>query len=94
MVGELAVAIADQHATIEFLGDHILFRFDDYRTARAIVSQPLPSLGPIGRLMSWSDTGLKAQIGKRKPIELFPRPSWIVRWLSSAVREMLGVEEV
>ncbi len=94
MVGELDVAIADQKATIEFLSDHALFRFADYKTARTVVGQPMPSLGPIAKLLQWSEIGLKAQIGKRKPIELFPQPSWMVRWLSPAVREMIGVKEV
>ena len=94
MVGELDVAIADQKATIEFLSDHVLFRFANYKTARAVVGQPMPSLGPIGKLLKWSEFGLKAQVGKRKPIELFPQPSWIVCWLSPAVREMIGVKEV
>ncbi len=94
MVGELDVAIADQNATIEFLRDHVLFRFADYRTARAVLGQPMPSLEPIGKMLSWSKIGLKSQVGKRKPIELFPEPSWIVRWLSPAVREMVGATEV
>jgi hypothetical protein len=90
MVGELDVAIADQKATIEFLGDHVLFRFADYKTARAVVGQPMPSLKPVGRLLSWSEIGLKAKIGNRKAIELYPSPSWIVRWLSPSIREMVG----
>ena len=89
MVGELHVAIADQTATIEFLRDRILFHFADYATARVIVKRPLPSLAPLARLLSLSAIGLQAQIGNRKPIELFPRPSWIVRLLSPAVREMV-----
>ena len=93
MVGELDVEIADQKATIEFLNDHVLFRFADYKTARAVVGRPLPSLVRIGRLLTWSEIGLKAQIGRRKPIELFPEPGWIVRWLSPAVREMTGDKE-
>lgn len=93
MVGELNVAIADHKATIEFLSEQILFRFSDYKTARAIVIRPLPSLRPIGKLLSFSEIVLKAQVGKRKPIELFPQPSWIVRWLSPAIREMVDIRQ-
>ena len=89
MVGVLDVAIADQKAKIEFLENHILFRFADYSTARAIMSQPMPSLDLIGRLLAFSEIGLKAKVGKRKPVELFPKPSWVVRWLSPAVRDMI-----
>jgi hypothetical protein len=89
MVGELDVAIADQNATIEFLGDQILFHFQDYATARAVTTRPLPSLSLVGNLLSFGELRLRAQIGKRKPIELFPQASWIVRMLSPAIREMV-----
>ncbi len=90
MVGELDVAIADHKATIEFLSEQILFRFPDYKTALAIVNRPLPSLRALGKLLSFSEIALKAQVGKRRSFELFPQPSWIVRWLSPAIREMVG----
>ena len=89
MVGELDVAIADQNATIEFLGDQILFHFQDYATARAVTNRPFPSLALVGKLLSIGELRLQAQIGKRKPIELFPQASWIVRLLSPAIREMM-----
>lgn len=89
MVGKLDVAIAGQTAKFEFLRDRIRFHFADYATARAIVNRSLPSLAPIGRLLSFCEIGLQARIGNRKPIELFPRASWIVRLLSPAVSEMV-----
>jgi hypothetical protein len=90
MVGVLDVTIAGHKVKIEFLGDYILFQFADYSTARSIMNQPTPSLKPIGKLLSFSQIGLKARVGRRKPIELFPQPSWIVRWLSPSIREMIG----
>ena len=89
MVGELDVAVADRKATIKFLSDHVLFCFPDYRSAFAIVGQPRPSLKPIAKLLSFTGIGLKAKIGSRNPFELFPQPSWFVRWLNPAVREMV-----
>ena len=89
MVGELDVAIAGQEATILFLKDHVVLRFADYRSALAIVNHAMPSPEPIGKLLSFSEIGLRAQVGIRQPIELFPQPSLIVRWLSPAVREMV-----
>ena len=90
MVGEIDVAIADQKATIEFLSDHVLFRFSDFRTARSIMSNPMPNLRQIGKLLSFGQIDLKAQIGSRKVIELYPRPNWVVKWFSPAIRSMLG----
>jgi hypothetical protein len=88
MVGELDVASAGQTATIEFLRDRILLHFADYASARAISGCILPSPAAIGRLLSFGDIGLMAQIGNRKSVQLFPQPSWIVRLLSPAIREM------
>ncbi|MFT5299694.1 MAG: hypothetical protein ACI87E_002258 [Mariniblastus sp.] len=88
MVGELDVTIADQNATIEFLGNQILFRFQDYATAWSISNRPLPSPSIVGKLLSFGELKLRAQIGKRKPIDLFPQAGWIVRMLSPAIREM------
>jgi len=89
MVGELEVAIVDRKMTIDLLGDQILLRFPDYASVRAVMKQPFPSLGLAGKLLSFSQIGLQVEVGKRKPIELFPRPSWITKLLSSDVREML-----
>lgn len=89
MVGELDVAIAGQEATIHFLNDQVLLRFADYRSALAIVNQAMPNPKLVGKLLSFIEIGLRAQVGKRRPIELFPQPSLIVRWFSPAVREMV-----
>ena len=90
MVGEIEVATAGQHATIVFLSDYILFRFPSLKSARVITGQPLPNLAVAGKLLALSEIALKAQIGDRKPVELFPKPSWLVRILSPAIRSMLG----
>lgn len=89
MVGELNLAIADQNATVEFAGDEISLYFPDYKTAREMMRHPMPSLKLLGRLLSWSELRLKARVGERKPFELIPDPSWIVRLLSPAIREII-----
>jgi hypothetical protein len=89
MAGELDVTVAGHPMTIEFLGDSILLRFSDFVSSRSVMSQPLPSLRPIGQVLSTSEIVLRAKVGRWKPIELFPRSSWLIRWLSPAVREML-----
>ena len=89
MVGELHVAIADQEATILFLDDRVVLRFAGYKSALAIAKFALPSPARFGKLLSFSEIGLRAQVGKRRSIELFPSPSFIVRWLSRPVREMV-----
>lgn len=88
MVGELDVAIADQKATVVFQNDQIVFCFSDFKTVRRFVNRPLPNLRPVGKLLAFTEIALKLQVGKRKPIALFPRPNWVVRWLSRAIREM------
>ena len=89
MVGELDVAIADQEATILFLNDRVIFRFASYTSALGMVNHAVPNPTSIGKLLSFSEISLSAQVGKRRPIELFPNPSIIVRWLSPPVREMV-----
>ena len=88
MVGELEVAIAGHSATFHFLNDHILLSIGNYTTARAILKTPMPDLSLAGKLLSFSEIALLSRVGKRKPFELFPQPSWIVRLLSPAVRGM------
>ena len=90
MVGELDVAIAGHQATIEFLGEQILFRFPNYRSARAVGTCPLPSRA-LARLLLSNEIVLRAQIGHRAPFELFPRPNWFVRWFSPAIRRMVDM---
>ncbi|QEG21045.1 hypothetical protein [Mariniblastus fucicola] len=86
MVGELDVAIADQRTTFEFLGEEILIRFRDYRSALAFARMPIPNSVPAGRLLAFGELRLKAQVGQRTPIDLFPHPNWLVRWLSPTIR--------
>lgn len=92
MVGELDIAIADQSATILCLSDHVVLRVADYRSALTIVNHAMPGAGQIGKLLSFNEIGLSAQLGKWQPIELFPQPSLIVRWLIPAVRELVHAE--
>ncbi len=89
MVGELDVAIAGHQATIEFLSEQILFRFPNYRSARAISIRPLPSYRPLTQLLLSNEIVVRAQIGRREPFEIFPRPNWFVRWFSPAIRRMM-----
>lgn len=89
MVGELDVSVADQETKVLFMEDHIIFRFTNYRSAWSTVNQAVLCTGFIGKFLSFSKIGLMAQFGKRHPIELFPQPGWILRWLSPAVRKMI-----
>ena len=89
MVGGMDLETAGQNLTVKFLGEEILLCFGDLKAAREIIGQPMPSLRLIGKLLSFSELRLKAKVGERKPIELFPEPSWVVRLLSPAIREMV-----
>ena len=89
MVGEVNVAIAGQNATIQFLNDQIVLEISDYKTAWKIMKTPMPNLSLAARLLSFSEIGLMTRIGNRKPVELFPEPSWIVRLLSPSITGML-----
>ncbi|MDG1512526.1 MAG: hypothetical protein P8R31_12575 [Mariniblastus sp.] len=88
MVGEIDIAVVGHDAKLVFLGDHIVFRVTDYLSAVAFMRTPMPDLKPLGKLMAFSETGLKVHIGKRKPIEILPKPSRIARLLSPKVREI------
>ena len=89
MVGEVNVAIAGQNATIQFLNDQIVLEISDYKTAWKIMKTTMPNLSLAARLLSFSEIGLMTRIGSRRPVELFPKPSWIVRLLSPSITGML-----
>lgn len=89
MAGELDVVLAGRRAKIEFLGDEIIFRVADYRTAMAFLQRPLPPSGIVGKILTHGQMELKARVGNRKPVRLFPDPGWILRLLSPSVRAMV-----
>ncbi len=90
MAGEIDVAIVGHNGKLVFLGDHVVFRCTDYLSAVAFMRTPTPNLRPLGKLMAFSETGLKVHIGNRRPIEIFPNPNRIARWLSPKIREILS----
>ena len=90
MAGEIDVAIVGHDAKLVFLGDHIVLRVADYLTAVAIMRTTTPDLIPLGKLLAFSETGLKVHVGNRKPMEIFPNPSRIARWLSPKIRELVS----
>lgn len=90
MVGELDLLIAGQRASIEFLNDHAVVCFPSYASAFRVTRSPLPDLGLVGRLLKFGEIGLKARVGQKEPIELFPKPNLVVRWLSPAIRTLIG----
>ncbi len=90
MVGELNIAIAGRHATIDFLGDQVLVRFTDYRTAIAFARQQIPKTKLFGRLLAWGEFRVKAQVGDGSPVEILPNPNLILQWLSPTLRNLLA----
>lgn len=93
MAGELEIAVVGRTARLNFLSDHIVLQIADYRSAAAIIRVPTPDLGPLGKLLNFSEMKILAQVGKRKPIDIFPKPARIARWLSPKVRELNGTDE-
>lgn len=93
MAGELELAVVGRTARLNFLSDHIVLHIADYRSAAAIMRVPTPDLGPLGKLLNFSEMKILAQVGKRKPMEIFPNPGRIARWLSPKVRELTGTSE-
>ena len=81
--------LVGRKAKIEFHGDEIVFRVADYRTAMAFLQRPMPPLGMVGKILTHGQMELKARVGKRKPVRLFPDPGWILRLLSPSVRAMV-----
>ena len=94
MVGELEVAIADQHATVEFCSDEILVRFASFLEAVAAMRRPLPKTNFIGRLLRASELKLSVQIGNRKPFEVFPKSNRLFRWISPSLNGMFVTEKI
>ena len=88
MAGEIDIAIVGHDAKLVFSGDHVEFRVADYLSAVAFMRTPTPNLKPLGKLMAFSETGLKVHIGNRKPIEILPNPNRIARWLIPKIREI------
>jgi len=74
--------------TIDFLSDRIVFRFADYRTAGKLQKFSLPNVRLLSRVLRFSGQRVLAKVGKRKEVELFPKPSWLVRLLSPQVRRL------
>ncbi len=92
MVGELDVAIADQTATISLTNEKIVFHISDFKTARALLKTRVPDWSLGGRLLRKLGAVVYVQIGQRKPVEIFPRPGWVVRLLSPAIRGLIKSE--
>jgi hypothetical protein len=92
MVGELDVAIAGRPATLQFVGDHIRLRLQDYRSAWAVRSTPLPDLSGWGRWLAHLGLDLRLQIGEASTVQLFPNPGWLVRLSSPAIRQLARQE--
>ncbi len=90
MVGALRLETAGHNATIDFEEDAIVVRFYDLRSAIAMMGQPLPNLSLPGKLLKFSEIRLSVQLGTGKHLELFPKPHWIVKFLSPAVRSMIS----
>lgn len=90
MAGELGLAVAGRTARLNFLSDHIVLQIADYRSAAAIMRVPTPDLGPLGKLLNFSEMRILAQVGKRKPMEIYPNPARFARWLSPKIRELNG----
>merc|ERR1712188_9439 len=88
MAGELDVTIVGHAARLIFQSDHITLRCADVRTAFAIARAPTPNLGPLGKLLTFSELRVLASVGNTKPFEIFPNPSRVIRWLSPRVREL------
>lgn len=81
--------LVGRKAKIEFHGDEIVFRVADYRTAMAFLQRPLALPDMVGKLLTHGQMELKARVGNRNPIRLFPDPGWILRLLSPSIRAMV-----
>ena len=90
MVGALVLETAGHNATVDFEEDSIVVRFADLRSAIAMVGQPLPDLSLPGKLLKFAEIRLSVQLGNGRYMELFPKPHWIVKFLSPAIRTMIS----
>lgn len=90
MAGEIDVTIVGHVAKLMFQGDRIALCCADLRTALAILKVPTPNMKLLGKLLLFSEISLFAQVGKRKPLEIFPKPGRVARWLSPQIRDMMS----
>ena len=74
--------------TIDFLKDRIVLRFPNYQAASKLGRSPLPNQALLARVLRFSDQRVLANVGNFKELELFPRPSLLVRLLSPQVRRL------
>lgn len=84
MVGEVEVTVAGQRGILFFREDRVIFHLPSFSAARVILRQPIPSLRWLHHGLSFVEIAVHAQIGNRQPVALFPKPSWIVRFLLPA----------
>lgn len=88
MAGHLDVVVGGRKGMLWFREDHVVLQVADYRSALGLLKLAMPVLDPVGKLLSFSQIGLRVAAGQRRPVELFPRPSWVVRRLVPAVRRL------
>ena len=88
-VGSLDAACSGRKTSIEIGADRVLFKIADLKSVLFWREVPIPQPRLLIWMLNLAELKLYAQIGQRKPIELFPKPNWIVRWSSPAVRELL-----
>ena len=89
LVGSIDATCADHAAVIDFKGDHVLIRFPNYRAAGKMQQTVLPNPVLLARVLRFSEQAVFIKIGSRKEIEVFPKPSWIIRVLSPQLRRFL-----
>lgn len=86
MVGSVDAVSSGHSVKVDFLENQILLRFPDYRTASKLQKKmSLEKLAAASRALNLLNQRVLAKIGRRREIEIFPQPSWIVRILSPAI---------
>ncbi len=88
VAGEVDVAVGGHPVTLVFAGDRIVIQVADLRTATALLRTPMPSLGPLGKLLSFCDMSMVLNFRDRKAIPIFPKPNRVAKWLIPKVREL------
>jgi hypothetical protein len=94
MVGSLEATSSGHKTNVKFLENKILFHFPklgDVSRLQQIL--PAGNVSIIPGALRALDQSVFVKIGGRKPFEVFPQPSWIVRLLSPSLRSFAQSED-
>lgn len=84
---------ADHACKIDCRKEEVKIAFPSLREMRFFGRSNAIHLRHVKNLLKRNPITLRVSIGNRKPFEVYPAPSWLIRLLSPQVRQLLQTEE-